>query len=281
MPIYNHPQYITDKNALSSSAKAIINSHPHNYWGALIYGARGRGKTAFCMHTQRECYQFHYGISYDDAWEMTLKNIMFTLEEIDDMFNSFDTIKLPDLVLKWQEDNKILCRTWDDAGMHAGKFKYFDSIKLVSHLQGNMDVLRIILTGFLINSPEVNNLLSFLRSYKDHKLIKIVYRTEGKNDYDRVARIKRWSEDKLGRWHLMTTGVTKFSCYVDTWVYEEYSKMKIKAIMDNRQKFLENLERTKKMVDKPEQIILKEMGLPENFVEHILDDDEEIKIDRI
>lgn len=264
MPIYNHPKYITDASTLSRCAREICNSHPLGYWGGLVYGSRGRGKTAFCLHTQREVYQYKLGITYDDAWELTLKHIMFSLEDIDNMFNILDTIDFSDTI-KWQEDNTVLCTIWDDAGMHGGKFKYFVATKMVEHLQGNMDVIRFILTGFLINAPEISNLLSFLRTYRDHKIIKIAYRTEGKNDYDRVARIKQWKEDKLGRWHLMTIGATKFSCYVDDWVYREYSAMKAKAIMENRHQFLDAVKKAEKMENKPQEEILKDMGLPENF----------------
>ena len=242
----NHPKYINQKEQLSRTAREIVNSHPFGYWGGVIRGPRERGKSAFCMHIAREVYQFVEGLTCDDAWERVLENIMFTLDEIDKMFNILNSIDW-DNVLDWQRDNTFLCKIWDDAGMHGGKFKYFTDVKIVEHLQGNMDVIRFILSGFLINTPQLEHLLGFLRGYRDHKIINITYPPEGKQLYNRVATTKIWKEDRLGRWHLFPSYVTRFSCYVDDWVYEKYSRMKAKAIVDNKHKFEEMVKMSKRM----------------------------------
>jgi len=262
MPIYKHPKFITDMKNLSRAAREIAKSHPWGYWGGLVRGARGRGKTAFCLHTCREVFQYHYGISYDEAWEKTLENVMFSLEDIDKMLNVLDTIDWNN-VLNWQKDNTMICKVWDDAGMHGGKYKYFVAAKLVEHLQGNMDVLRFILTGFLINAPEISNLLKFLREYRDHKIIKIVHRTEGKSEYQRVANVKIWREDKLGRWRLIPSYKTRFSCYVDDWVYEKFTVMKARAIIENRKRFQEMMKKASSM--EPEKNPSDVVGLSKDF----------------
>lgn len=249
----NHPMYIESKEQLSYVARGIINSHPMGYYGCTIKGPRGRGKTAFCMHTAREVYQFSEGLSRDSAWERVLENTMFCLSEIDNMIDRVEGIDWNN-VIKWQEDNSILCRIWDDAGMHGGKFRFFTDTKAVGHLQENMDVIRLVLTGFLINAPEISNLLSFLRSYRDHKIINIAHTPERKAPYERVATIKQWREDRLGRWHLIPVVSTRFSCFVDEWVYEEVTVMKARAIIDNRKKFKDMMKHVEK-ADKVDEVV--------------------------
>jgi hypothetical protein len=242
----NHPLYIRSKEELSRTAREIVNSHPFGYWGGIIRGPRERGKSAFCMHICREIYQFVEGLPRDSAWERVLENTLFTLDEIDNMFSILDTITWEN-VLDWQRKNTFLCKIWDDAGMHGGKFKYFTDVKVVEHLQGNMDVIRFILTGFLINTPQLEHLLGFLRNYKDHKVINVAYPSEGKHLYNRVATTKIWKEDRLGRWHLVPSYVTRFSCFIDDWVYEEYSRMKARAIVNNQKRFQDMVNVAKKM----------------------------------
>lgn len=266
MPIYRHPKFITDVKNLSRAAREIVKNHPWGYWGGLVRGPRGRGKSAFCMHTVREVYQYSEGITYDDAWERTLDNVMFSLEDIDKMLNILDTIDWSN-VLEWQKNNTVICKWWDDAGMHGGKYKYFVAAKLVEHLQGNMDVLRFILTGFLINAPEISNLLKFLREYRDHKIIKVAHLPEGTDKYGRVANVKIWREDRLNRWRLIPSYKTRFSCYVDDWVYEKFSAMKARAIIENRKRFQEMMKKVERM--QPDEDSLKAVGLSDEFKEVI------------
>ena len=244
--VKKHPLYINAKEQLSRTAREIVNSHPMGYWGGIIRGPRERGKTAFCMHIAREVYQYNEGLTLDSAWERVLENIMFTLDEIDNMFSILDTIDWNN-ILDWQRENTFLLKIWDDAGMHGGKFKYFTDVKIVEHLQGNMDVIRFVLTGFLINTPQLEHLLGFLRNYKDHKIIGIAYPPEGKQLYERIATTKIWREDRLNRWHLRPSYTTRFSCYVEDWVYEEYSRMKARAIVENRQRFKDMVDKAQKM----------------------------------
>lgn len=242
----NHPLYLKSKDELSRPAREIVNSHPMGYWGGVIRGPRERGKSSLCMHIAREVYQYVEGLTRDSAWERVLENILFTLSEIDNMFKIIETIDW-DNVLDWQRNNTYLCKIWDDAGMHGGKFKYFTEVKTVEHLQGNMDVIRFIITGFLINTPQLEHLLGFLRGYRDHKIIKVAYTPEGKHPYNRIATTKIWREDRLGRWKLIPSYATRFSCYVDDWVYEEYSRMKARAIIENTRRFNEEIKKAKKM----------------------------------
>jgi hypothetical protein len=251
-------KYLEDINDLSRLAKKIVLSHPRGYVGAIVEGFRGRGKSVFCLNTGRQVFQYHYGITRDDAWEMTLRNIVFAIDEVDKMFDVIDKIDFNDAskMSEWFNEETHVFKIWDDAGMHGGKYKYIVAQKQVEHLQGNLDVMRFILTGFLINSPELAHLLKFLREYHDHIIVEIKGRKEGGSDYERRAVFKTWQKDKLGRWHLKKNPPhTPFSCFLgdvdrlglkEQWVYDEFELMKASAIKRNRDEFRQMVKVAKK-----------------------------------
>lgn len=274
-------KYLESLNELARLPKLIVRKHPMGYVGANVRGARGAGKTAFCMHTGRQVYQYIDGITRDDAWEKLLgvgnyrkekAKILFSMSDVIDSLEILDNIDFKN-ILEWQKDNTIPCYIWDDAGMHGGRYKFFTDVKTVEHLQGLTDTIRFVVTGFLINSPEISGLLSFLREYKDQKVISINHRAEGDTKYGRRASIKGYKEDRRGRFILAREGSTDFSCYVDKWAYSEYSRMKAKAIIENIHKIKQLVKTEKKSKpDKKENEIAESIGLPDNYLSLIQSD---------
>lgn len=260
-------KYIENINELSRLAKKIIFSHPRGYVGVIVEGGRQEGKSVFCLRTIREVFQYRYGVSRDDSWEMILgvgnyskqgSHILFSLKEINKLFDNLDFIDWdnPSRIREWMEEYTHLCKIWDDAGMHGGKYKYLVAAKQVEFLQGNIDVMRFVLTGFLINSPEIHNLLKFLREYHDHLIVDIKARKEGGSETERVAFFQKWKKDKRGIWKLIANPPhTPFSRILgdadrlglkEQWVYDTYEVMKAKAIRDNRDEFRKMVNFAKK-----------------------------------
>ena len=141
--------------------------------------------------------------------------------------------------------------------MHGGKYKYQTDATLVDFLQQNLDVFRFITTGFYINSPEMNNLLKFIREYHDHSIIRIKHRPEGGSDYERLAFFQKWRKlrNRSG-WTLISDSPHQpFSCYLgdvdrlglkEQWVYDHYEYLKGKAIRKNKIKFKEMMKQAEK-----------------------------------
>ena len=242
-------KYIEDEKDLSRLAWETIKAHPRGYNGAMIEGGRGAGKTVFCMKTQREVYQYHYGITRDDAWEKVLKDLIFSIEDIVDMLDNLDYLeRYHDHMSDWWKEQVHVCRIWDDAGMHGGKYKYQVDSKIVDFLQQNLDVFRFITTGFFINSPEVGNLLKFIREYHDHTIIKIQHNPKGSGPHEKIALFYKWRRlrNRSGYTLVQNPPHQPFSNYLgdvprlqlkEQWVYDEYEYLKGQAIIKNRDKF--------------------------------------------
>jgi len=240
------PEYITDKSQLTRLAKKIVDEHPRGYAGGFVEGPKRSGKTVFCMKTMHQVFQYHYGYDREDAWKEVLKNIMFDLEDVDHMFDRLESIDWDHLDKHWIED-KPICKMWDDVSMHGGKYRFFVDARLVDNLQRNLDVMGIVITGFLMNAPELSNVLSFIRDYHDHTIIRIGYEPGlGEQEYERVAFFNTWRRENVG-WRLRPCKPhTRFSCYLgdvdhwglkEQWVYDEYEKIRGKAIKKHREQF--------------------------------------------
>ena len=188
--------------------------------------------------------------------------VLFTMTDVVRALEVLDTIDM-DNVLKWQKENTVPCYIWDDAGMHGGKYKFFVAVKMVDYLKGLMDTMRFVTSGFLINAPELSGLLGFIREYKDQLIIEIKYAPSG--DYRRSAKIQRYVKYRNGK-RLRLAYVTNFNSHVDSWVYELYSKMKAKAIIENKNALKRMLTIAKKEEPKKSSdTLMDEMGVPPKF----------------
>jgi len=272
-------KYISDINELSRLARMTIKAHPRGYIGTVVEGGRGAGKTVFCMKTQREVYQYYYGITRDDAWERVLKDLIFTIEDLVQVLDNLDNLhNYKDKMGDWWKEQVHICRIWDDAGMHGGKYKYQVDAHLVDFLQQNLDVFRFIVTGFYINSPEVGNLLKFIREYHDHTIIKIKHNPLGSGPHEKTAYFMKWQkvQRRTGNTLVADPPHQPFSNYLgnvkmlqlhEQWVYDAYEYKKGEAILANRNKFKKMMKEAK--VDEPEKDPADAIGL-DPFAKRIL-----------
>lgn len=271
-------KYIDNFESLTKLPKMIVKKHPWGYVGVAVRGGRGDGKTAFALHTGREVYQYIEGISRDEAWEKLLgtgnyrnkpPNILFDLNDVVKALEPLDTIDYEN-ILEWQADNTIPYKIWDDAGMHGGKYKFFTDVKMVEALQGEVDTIRFILTGFVTTSPELESMLRFMQDYKDNLIVSIKKQSPSATKYNRKAEVKRWYEDRRGNFRKRLAWTTNFSCYVDKWVYQEYTRMKARAIIRNRNRLKRMLDIAKKENPNinPDKI-QDQMGIPKEFKEFV------------
>lgn len=265
-------KYITEFSELSKLSQMIVRKHPWGYVGCSVRGGRGDGKTTFGLHTGRQVYQYIDGISKDDAYEKLLgvgnyrkcnPHILFDLNDVVKALEPLDNIDFEN-ILEWQNENTTPFKMWDDAGMHGGKYKFFTDVKMVEALQGEVDTIRFILTGFMTTSPELSSMLKFMHEYKDNLIISIKRHPNAPTKYNRIAEIKRYYEDRRGNYRRRLAWKTKFSCYVDKWAYAEYSRMKARAILRNRNRLKKMLDVAKSQgVD--EKSIRNEMGIPDSL----------------
>ena len=264
-------KYIENMDELSRLAKETVIKHPRSYVGAVVEGSRGAGKTVFCLKTQREVYQYYYGITRDDAWERVLNDIIFSIDDIIDMLKILDNLEdYKNKMSDWWKEEVHVCRVWDDAGMHGGKYKYHTDAHMVDFLQQNLDVFRFIVTGFYINSPEMSNLLRFIREYHDHYIIKIIHAKKGSGPNEKTAFFQRWKKIRNRKGYTLTANpphqpfsnwLGDVDCFglKEQWVYDKYEYLKGQAILKNRNKFVDMMKTAEQM--EPEKDPADAVGL--------------------
>lgn len=272
-------KYIEKLDELSRLAKETVTLHPRGYTGVVVEGGRGAGKTVFCLKTQREVYQYHYGITRDDAWERVLNDLIFSIEDLVTMLNNLDNLEQYETHMSdWWNEQVHICRVWDDAGMHGGKYKYQVDAHLVDFLQQNLDVFRFITTGFYINSPEMGNLLKFIREYHDHTIIKIIHNPKGSGPNEKIGYFQKWRRlrNRSG-YTLVANGPHQpFSNWLgdvrslqlkEQWVFDKYEYLKGRAIKKNRNKFKRMMDHAK--ISEPDKDPADAIGL-DDFAKDIL-----------
>lgn len=239
-------KYLENLDNLTKLSQKIVKSHPNGFTGAVIDGPRGYGKSTFCMHTMREVYQYIDGIDRVDAWKKVLKYTLFTMNDVIDALEIVEDIDMGN-VIESQAEHMIPVICCDDAGRHMGRLKHFLDMTITDRLNSVMDTARDAVTGFLLNAPEREGLLSFIRRYRDNLWITIGLNPDTMGDkYKRVATARRFVIGHDGRKRTRLAFQTKFSCYVEKWVYEEYKRKKINAVK-------ESLARLKEVQDKRKQ----------------------------
>lgn len=223
-------KYIENLESLSKLSQKIVRSHPDGYCGAVVDGPRGYGKSAFCMHVMREVYQYIDGTDKVDAWKKVINNIFFTMNDVINALKIVESIDM-DNVIESQRQFMIPVICWDDAGMHGGRLKHFVDMKIADKLNSVMDTARDAVSGFLMNAPEREGLLSFIRRYRDNFWVNITLNPNG-GSYSRQAVVRKRVTMPDGRMRWRKFFTTSFNCYVDKWVYEEYKRKKIKAVQE-------------------------------------------------
>jgi len=244
--------------------REILNEHPNGYYSALIWGKKGRGKSAYCIHVMKQLFlqlsllhdeiryeKLEYDISIDEAYDMALDHMVFDIVELlDKCRQGKGGLKDP--------RKMIPVLTFDDAGVGASSYLFWSDKELAGALKGYNDILRRRITGFLVNTPHTKGLLSFIRDEEDLGVPLIKCTKEYKWERLATAKIK-----KEGRIHKVRVFQDEFSCYLPKKVYTKYVDMTDEAF-DKQEELIDNLiiERRKRFPDK---------SIPEEWQRHTFD----------
>ena len=131
--------------------------------GCVVYGPQRLGKSSYAMQVMHQIY---------GNWPDVLRNTLFRLE---------DVIAIIEQAM--ETDTKVKAVLWDDAGIHAGRLKYFSNRNLVEYLENLLDTCGLYVHALLMTSPSVLSLLKCLRTYEFYRTK--VYRRD--NGYGRFA----------------------------------------------------------------------------------------------
>lgn len=195
--------------------KRIIKAHPNGFVGATIVGKRGIGKSAYCIKVMKDVFMNLTGCSEEEGYEQALKHIVFDIGEV-----------ITFLKKASDSDDMLPVVTWDDASVHGGSLRFFTNMRQVEMLKAVLDTVRTGVTGFLVNCPNMQGLLSVLRNYDDI-YVNIIKRTsdgvQGKYlGYERIAKAYNTVRLPSGKRVIYKMFWDYYSCYLPKKVYNEY-----------------------------------------------------------
>jgi len=219
---------ISKKNSVEifNLTEEILKEHPNGYYMALIWGKKGRGKTAYCIHTAKQLFMELSKLPDNLRYEKLEPNI--TIEEAYNMALDHMAFTIPDIVNMTREAKGALINPvkmipviiWDDAGVGGSSYLGRTELKISNVLKGYNDILRRRITGFLVNTPVTKGLLSFIRNEEDLGVPIIKCTKEERWNRLATARVKR--EESRFRFKVFEDA---FSCYLPKWVYEKYVRI--------------------------------------------------------
>lgn len=213
-------------------AKRIAKEHKRTgFIGAITYGARGYGKSAFTIKTLFDLFHNGFQMKEEKAWKESLDRMLFDLPQI--------VNRLQKELDKGEPTAALIC---DDAGVYFSGQTYGARYKWHGLLKSFLDTVRLGASAMLLTTPNVKDLASYVRRHDDY-YVKIIKRS---GDYRRTARI--YSQDTLpsGKTRVFKEAETDFSCYLPKKVYKKYSRMRKSMLEDIVNDMEEKLEEDEK-----------------------------------
>jgi len=253
IPKKNYKKEINLQNLTIFGRKAVHAYYKRGFTGALIGGEFAMGKTTTSVHIAREIIQALTGCTDEEAYKEAIECIKFTADEVLELTNRLSKIDWDGLTPKEVLDTKFKIREpiiiWDDAGVHASKYKHFLAMDDASALQTDFDTIRDVTSCMIITVPENEELLKFLRSYRAFYHVEI----NKDRDYFRTLEFWKYGKDRSGRkkkylkWRYAPN--PQFSVYLKNEYYGEYDRRRTKAKIKNQEKVIKRKQMKQKEVE--------------------------------
>jgi hypothetical protein len=174
---------------------------------AFVEGKRGYGKSAYCLKVAQSFY-YRRGNSFHEAWEKALDSIYFRLDDIIEVMDEYSD----------DVGKRVPIIIWDDVGIHANKYTYFDNMKETEMLKGLMDVIRTITSAMLMTTPSHKGILKFLKEYDNH----VIQISKQNGQYLRKATGYEKYTLPSGTPRIAKDFEDHFSCFVPNKYYNKY-----------------------------------------------------------
>jgi len=194
-------------------AKRILSEHPNGFRASLVEGRQGIGKSSYCIKVMKEIFQELFDLDDIAAWDMALKHIMFSMDDI-----ILRLAKAKDI------DEMIPVLTWDDAGVHGSNIKWFTDKKRVDIIKELLEKIRTRTSGLLVNCTGREGLLTCIRNIRGY----VVEISIADGNYIRLAKGYNMFRLPSGTVRAYRNFEDRYSCYLPKWVYERYMKLRKK-----------------------------------------------------
>lgn len=197
--------------------KRLLAADPDTFFSIMVTGKRSIGKTAYSLYGTHDFY-VERGETDNSSWRMALDSLKFSIPDVIDFIQDAlnREIKKPILI-------------WDDCRVYAAGSQYQLNMRRVAKLAGLMDVIRTCVSNLILTCPSSSGLLGILKSYDDY-FAKIHYSQKG--GYYREAKGYLWSSLPSGKRLIYHKYDDSYSCYLPTWVYNQYMKSRRVAMQE-------------------------------------------------
>ena len=167
--------------------------------GAIVYGTQRLGKTMYALQVMYDIYR-----DWDKVLSLTFFHLDDLLESVGEQIEKRE--QLPALV-------------WDDAGVHGSKYLYFTEKRLAEFLQKVFDVVGTVVKGFIITTPNPDNLLKAIRGYEFYR-VKIMKNSTSKTG--RFATGYKSIIDPVGKTRIRKVFKDKYDVTIPDDIYKKY-----------------------------------------------------------
>jgi len=146
---------------------------PEEFRLFIIYGALGKGKSAYAIKTGVQLLQHVYGYSEAEAWNRVKDFIIFHPQQF------FEKVKAMD------ESERLPFIIWDDAGLWLSALDWYDPF--LKAFSKYLNVARTMFASFILTTPMPRNVLKAARSLPDSIVVKIVDDSDKEHPWRRLA----------------------------------------------------------------------------------------------
>lgn len=190
-------------------SKLILKQRPYGFLSAIVVGKRSSGKSVYSLNVASEIFQFLYGVSEKEAYNMAIDNCVFTIDDVIKIFQN-------------KQDEKRDIVIWDDAGVFASGGLYHTDITGFALIKGLMDTARTSTHSLLLTTPSQKGVAGFLQNYDDY-LIRIT--SSGMNMQRKATGYSKYTLPSGSR-RIRKVFLDTYSCYLNNEFYNRYEKIR-------------------------------------------------------
>ena len=202
----------------SITAKKIIDAYINNaFFGLIIYGRQGIGKTTYMLKVMYDVY---------GSWDLVFKHLVFSLDDLVDVIKN--------------DDKRFIVIGWDDAGIHGHKYRYFRSRESAELISAWLDAIRTQVSALLITTVNPMNLLKPIRDSLGFMFGKVTL----VNSYgEREITVYNRTFLPTGASFVRKSYVEFFSAKLDDNVYKKYLEMRDAFYKEAKKRLIDALEK--------------------------------------
>ena len=209
--------------------KRIIKAHPLQFVSAVVIGPRGAGKSMYCYKVMARVYQILFDLDEAESYKMALDHMMFSMPELG---------RLIAKNVRTRYSTPVICL--DDASVHYFSQLYFTKQEQVTAIHGVFDTIRVACSGMLLNCPNEEALLSFIRNYNHYKIM--IHKSDG--HWGRYARAYKFNRLPDGKKKNITIPFQdNFSCHVPDEYFQWYMDKRYKILEESNKRMMKALAR--------------------------------------